>query len=348
MLNESLQAALQHLLDDCYDTLVQEWQEHDPLELIDQAERIAAVKLVHAGLVGAIGDKNAMVLFTLENPLIAVSEKWLEENELYMAHDDGLVNCVQSLREEQRAAGAPAERDVSLALAQQALRQRAAENYDGFVAEWQKLTPSELIEKSAEIASIQEARAALKAGGLDRAACEMLLCFQNPLDSIGGLVRTFLDEKLSSAKGEQTRAQAAIWLISRFQGHDGHGVNGNPRAKLNQRVEDGYHALLEGWQKLSPTKLIENAAEIAAIREVRAELEQADLDPGVCRALLRYPNPLDTVGGISHVFMDEAFISPNRETRFQRAVQYLFDNQEAELSYEQRDPAGPTIGEVTL
>ena len=347
MLNQELKTALERELKDCYDDLMLNWLEYTPAELIADAEEIAAVKLVRTALADSLSDEDAAFLLTLDNPLTAMSGKYMEENGSGMAHGEDFLHCVWSLRQEQEASNSPAKRDPSLPLARQALRRLAAENYDGFMTVWQTLSPAELIEKSAEIASVQEIRAALEQDDLDQDSCEMLLRLPNPLDSISGLTRTFLEEELHSDEG-QTPAQKAVWLVSHVHGHGGSKEHSSLRAQLNQRVESNYHALLEGWKSLSPTALIEQAAEIAAIREAHAELGKEGLAPGVCRALLRYPKPLETIGGITRTFMDEAFLSPGRETRFQRAVQYLHDNQAAELSYERREPAGRSIGEVTF
>lgn len=83
-----------------YERLVKQWMASDPAQLIEAAEEIAAARFIHDCLTDAVSDGDAAFLLTLEDPLPVMRDKWIEENGAMMVHDDGLIHCVESLKEE--------------------------------------------------------------------------------------------------------------------------------------------------------------------------------------------------------------------------------------------------------
>lgn len=334
---------LKKKLSECYERLMKQWMASSPAKLVADAEEIAAATFIHNSLVDAITEGDAEVLLRLDDPLAVMRSKWIEENGSGMACDDELIHCVMSLTQEEPKEGAPLT-------IQQALCLRVQENFDGFRQEWGKLRPAELVEKAAEITAIREAYAALEQAGLDGRVCERLLQLQNPLDVIGERI---LAENRLGTLGDGTRVQQALQLIYHANGGcppdpDESARNTDVRTMLRQRLAENYQDFQKMWRGDSPVGLMEKAAEIAAIQEAYHTLDSALLGQSVCRLLLRYQNPLESVGGITHTFMDEAFISPDGETRFQRAVRELTDHQEATLCQEQPENAAPRIEEVSM
>lgn len=74
----------------------------------------------------------------------------------------------------------------------QAISQRLSENYQAFVAEWERMNALDLINKSDEIAATRKCYWGLRRIPLDDESMEFLLRFQNPLEVVRDrfLIRT--------------------------------------------------------------------------------------------------------------------------------------------------------------
>lgn len=94
------QKELKKKLSASYEQRVKQWMASDPIQLIEAAEEIAAVCFIHENLAGSLSARDAAFLLTLDDPLEAVSSKWIEENGAGMVHDEDIRHSVWSLRKE--------------------------------------------------------------------------------------------------------------------------------------------------------------------------------------------------------------------------------------------------------
>lgn len=91
---------LKKKLSENYDRFMKQWMSSDPAALIAAAEEIAAAKFIRDSLADSISNGDAAFLLALDDPLEAMSGKWVEENGAECVHDDELLHCVMSLAEE--------------------------------------------------------------------------------------------------------------------------------------------------------------------------------------------------------------------------------------------------------
>lgn len=157
-----------------YERRVKQWMAADPAQLINMAEEIMATRLIHDNLLDTIHDGDAAFLLQLDDPLDRMSSRWISENGLDAVHEDELLHCVESLREE--LALAPPMIEV--------FRQRIEDNYNRFLKEWGRLDVPALINKSAEIAATRKCFRGLCDMGFTDSELQYLLRFQNPLEMI--------------------------------------------------------------------------------------------------------------------------------------------------------------------
>ena len=103
-----------------------------------------------------------------------MSSRWISENGLDAVHEDEMLHCVESLREE--LALEPPKIEV--------FRQRIKDNYNQFLKDWGQLNVPTLINKSAEIAATRKCFWGLCDMGFTDSELQYLLQFQNPLEMI--------------------------------------------------------------------------------------------------------------------------------------------------------------------
>lgn len=104
MENKDVKAVLSEKLEANYITLMQEWLKLEPLKFIEQAEEIAATRLVYNELKdGGYSTDYLEYLLRFKNPLEVVRDKWIEENGSEMVHDDELSHALWSIADTQDA-----------------------------------------------------------------------------------------------------------------------------------------------------------------------------------------------------------------------------------------------------
>lgn len=104
MENKDIKAALSEKLEVNYISLMREWIKLEPLQLIEQAEEIAATKLVYNELKdGGYSSDYLEYLLRFKNPLEVVRNKWIEENGSEMVHDDDMNHALWSIADKQDA-----------------------------------------------------------------------------------------------------------------------------------------------------------------------------------------------------------------------------------------------------
>lgn len=157
-----------------YERRVKQWMAFDPAQLIGMAEEIMATRLIHDTLLDTIRDGDAAFLLQLDDPLDRMSSRWISENGLDAVHEDEMLHCVESLREE--LALEPPKIEV--------FRQRIKDNYNQFLKDWGQLNVPTLINKSAEIAATRKCFWGLCDMGFTDSELQYLLQFQNPLEMI--------------------------------------------------------------------------------------------------------------------------------------------------------------------
>lgn len=137
-----------------YERRVKQWMAFDPAQLIGMAEEIMATRLIHDTLLDTIRDGDAAFLLQLDDPLDRMSSRWISENGLDAVHEDEMLHCVESLREE--LALEPPKIEV--------FRQRIKDNYNQFLKDWGQLNVPTLINKSAESLRKSQRRANASGG----------------------------------------------------------------------------------------------------------------------------------------------------------------------------------------
>ena len=140
------QKELKRKLSACYERQLKQWLAFHPDQLVAMAEEIAAAKLVRATLADSIAEDHAAFLLKLDDPLTAMSNKWLEENGPETVHDDEFQHCVWCLRDELES-----QSETAVVIYQ--LIDRAQEEFDGYTKSMLQLPAREIFQRSAETAA---------------------------------------------------------------------------------------------------------------------------------------------------------------------------------------------------
>ena len=102
--HKDIKAELWEKLEANYISFMQEWIKLEPLQLIEQAEEIAATKLVYNELKDDRYSTDYLeYLLRFKNPLEVVRDKWIEENGSEMVHDDDITHALWSIADKQDA-----------------------------------------------------------------------------------------------------------------------------------------------------------------------------------------------------------------------------------------------------
>ncbi|OLN27587.1 MULTISPECIES: DUF3848 domain-containing protein [Desulfosporosinus] len=102
--HKDIKAELWEKLEANYISLMRKWLKLKPLQLIEQAEEIAATKLVYSELKdGGYSMDYLEYLLRFKNPLEVVRDKWIEENGSEMVHDDDITHALWSIADKQDA-----------------------------------------------------------------------------------------------------------------------------------------------------------------------------------------------------------------------------------------------------
>ena len=97
MNTEELSLAFQKKLGKNYAGMVMKWLKTEATYLIEQAEEIAAAKLMLEALPDSASAQDMEYLMRFENPLEIVRDKWIEENGLGTVLDDELTHTLWSI-----------------------------------------------------------------------------------------------------------------------------------------------------------------------------------------------------------------------------------------------------------
>lgn len=159
MKQQDPRASLKARLDENYNAFVQEWLKLDPLQMIGQIAEIAATRKAHEGLKSmGLSDSDAAYFLRFQNPLEMVRDQ-------YLAHTEGVPNMVgadmevvvericdaKDLDGDYPLAEGPemrAENEAAAVL--DGIIHRASEEQKEYLASLERMTPAEIIERSAE------------------------------------------------------------------------------------------------------------------------------------------------------------------------------------------------------
>ena len=171
---------LKKRLSESYERMMKLWMASTPAQLVAAAEGIAVARFIHDSLADAVTEGDAAFLLRYEDPLAVLRDKWIEENGAMMVYDDGLAHCIASLSAQQMEAGEPvtvrefltrhpgsssqmmtpgdyplaegpemrAENEAAAVL--DGIIHRASEEQKEYLASLGRMTPAEIIERSAE------------------------------------------------------------------------------------------------------------------------------------------------------------------------------------------------------
>lgn len=88
---------LEHTMSNEFAALVRGWDASPLGEKLRNLEHILAARRVVSRLPDILSEDAAASLLTLEKPLEAVADQWLEERGLDRGQDDTLIRCVDAL-----------------------------------------------------------------------------------------------------------------------------------------------------------------------------------------------------------------------------------------------------------
>lgn len=97
MNTEEISLAFQKKLGKNYADMVIKWLQAEPTQLIEQAEEIAAVKLMLKVLPDSASVRDMEYLMRFENPLEVVRDKWIEENGSGIVLDNEVSHTLWSI-----------------------------------------------------------------------------------------------------------------------------------------------------------------------------------------------------------------------------------------------------------
>lgn len=104
MKHNEIERELSEKLEANYISFMREWMQLEPIQLIEKAEEIAAIKLVYEELKGGgYSTDHLEYLLRFKNPLEVVRDKWIEENGFDMVHDNELSHALWSIADTQDA-----------------------------------------------------------------------------------------------------------------------------------------------------------------------------------------------------------------------------------------------------
>lgn len=84
-----------------YSDFVSEWMSLSTFELIEKAEGISATQLIRKKLINSIKEEKAAWLLRFENPLEILRDKWIEENDIKIIHDEDFFHALWSVMDSQ-------------------------------------------------------------------------------------------------------------------------------------------------------------------------------------------------------------------------------------------------------
>lgn len=102
MEKKDINRELSEKLEANYISFMREWLKLEPLQLIENAEEIAAKRLVYNELKdGGYSADYLEYLLRFKNPLEVVRDKWIEENGTEMVHADDMSHALWSIADKQ-------------------------------------------------------------------------------------------------------------------------------------------------------------------------------------------------------------------------------------------------------
>lgn len=200
MKQQDPRASLKARLDENYNAFVQEWLKLDPLQMIGRAAEIAATRKAHEGLKSmGLSDSDAAYFLRFQNPLEMVRDQ-------YLAHTEGVPNMVgadmevvvericdaKDLDGDYPLAEGPemrAENEAAAVL--DGIIHRASEEQREYLASLGRMSPAEIIERSAETDALNRLLSDLVHDSYDL-EYEDLCCLaqeDRPLHALYGFVR---------------------------------------------------------------------------------------------------------------------------------------------------------------